>query len=336
MELAGHDDNILRELALVDVPEAADRCRDERVPLRHVEAQFVSGQAFAVLGHDADDDRVEVGRVAERAAQHQHAACDGRGAVAADGGEGQHRALARLQRCATLHAVVAAAPHRDLLIGRVQRQRRLRQAGDGGRRGHVGGDAFARRRGAHDRGRRLDRDRGRRAVRFDARLVGQPHLLHRQAVERHLSHDLLVIDTKGAAGFLIDVLLFGFHQRAADAGIRRRAAAGLVAQLIDEVEHQPFGVGQQIHVAIAEAGVADEGRALGGEHLRPVRAHERRARVVPLVAYVQARLAADGEDERTGEVVGRVVVQLVGEHQVIGLGRAAVGVEQSMVKVGVE
>jgi len=88
--------------------------------------------------------------------------------------------------------------------------------------------------------------------------------------------------------------------------------------VLDKVEHEPLGVGQQIDVAVAEAGVADESRALARKHLRPVRAREGGTRRIPAVADIQAGLAADGEDQRAGEVIADVIVdssraQLIGD-----------------------
>ncbi len=334
VELAGDDDDVLRVELFVHVPEAADAGRHERIPLRDVEAQFVRREAFAVFGHDADDDRVEAGRVIERAAEHEHATGHHVGRVAADRRQRQHRPFARLQRRAAIDAVVRTAAVGLLGIGYVQVERRLRQAGDGRGRGRADQDCRVGRGNRGDYGlRRAGRgDVGARAVRLDVGLIGQLHLLHRQAVERHLGQQLLVVGAERAGGLLVEVLLLGLQQRAADAG----DTGAVIAQLAHEVEHQPLRVSQQVDVAVAEAGVADEGRAFAGEHLCPVGPREGRPRLVPPVANVQARLAADGEDQRADEVVVHVIVQLVGIDQVQRLARAAVGEEQPVVEVGVK
>ena len=42
---------------------------------------------------------------------------------------------------------------------------------------------------------------------------------------------------------------------------------GVIAQLLGEVEHEPFGVGQQVSIAVAKACVAQISSPLAGEGL---------------------------------------------------------------------
>ena len=111
--------------------------------------------------------------------------------------------------------------------------------------------------------------------------------MHGQAVEGHDGQYFFVVVAEGARGRAGVVLLLGLAQGEAD--------FGGVPQLVHKGDHQPFGVGNQVAIAVAVARVAHEHRALLEIALRPVS---------PLlggggigIVHVQPRVAPDGEDE---------------------------------------
>ena len=139
--------------------------------------------------------------------------------------------------------------------------------------------------------------------------VRQLHTEHGQSVERGLAEYLLVVVAQRSPRQRVVIALLGPQQRPPH-GLR---PGPNIAQLRDEVQHQSLGVGNQVRVPIAIAGVSDEGCPTAQKRLRPVNArHNARRRVV---RHVEARVTADREDQ-AALVVRRRIGEDLGGHDI--------------------
>ena len=237
-ELTRRHDHVLREVSFPSVPEAIDRCGHHRKPLRDIVAQL-PGNGIAVLKQQPHDDRVKVRHVAEGTAKHQDAPRYLVGRTAIDGSQREDRPFCSLQQAVgSLNRVVASPARIVQRIGEIEIQNGLIQSGNGRRVNCQGGSCtvtpFY---GLRDHP-------GERAGWIDVGLAGKLDSLHRQAIEGHFAHQLFIIDAQRSTGQIVEVLLLCLQQRAAHGRIAGRVPGRVVTEMIDEVDHQLFRIGQ--------------------------------------------------------------------------------------------